>query len=107
MSSDAEKLWEFICDSLSGIAFENEILFDTKDLYEITDAERKIERLLRELQASGCIGKYSCSEDLREIRIERKKRRILILIRQKETRRITVKMIAKLWRVFIILQKSF
>ena len=74
MSSDAEKLWEFICDSLSGIAFENEILFDIKDLYEITDAERKIERLLKELQASGCIGKYSCSEDLREIRIERKKK---------------------------------
>ena len=73
MSSDAERLWEFVCDFLNGYASENEILFDIKELYEITDAERKIERLLKELQANGCIGKYSCSEDFREIRIERKK----------------------------------
>lgn len=73
MTLDAEALWNFVCDSMSGADSENELQFDIKDLYEIVEPAKKMERLLKELQAGGYIGKYSCNEDFSEIRVERKK----------------------------------
>ena len=70
MTSDVEKLREFIGDLLRTADSEKRITFDIKDLNEIPDARRKMNRLLDELQKDGFIGKHSYNDDCGLISIE-------------------------------------
>ncbi|MCM1043917.1 MAG: HD domain-containing protein [Candidatus Gastranaerophilales bacterium] len=57
MTSDAEKLLNFIHDKLRG-RNERELVFKAEDLQEIADAQTKIDRLLEELKKAQSIETY-------------------------------------------------
>lgn len=76
MVDDVQKLLEYMTDMLGNDSDNRSVTFSLKNIVEIEDINRKIERLLRELEIEGMIEQYELKEEY-EVSVKLSKKSLL------------------------------